>query len=112
MVPNLNAAIFGAALFLATVANASAEDHVRGRVMSATLTECDFKPRTCVGTLSVDVGKAGKTKLVTVNVGRGTSITKSGHDVLLPSLRGQIVDVPVSTEHGGRNAISVRVVTQ
>lgn len=108
--PNHNVALFGAALFLATVAHASAQDHVSGRVVAVTLTQCDFKPRTCEGTLSVEVQEAGKTKLVTVNVGRGTSITKSGQDVLLPTLRGQRVDVPVKTERGNRNAIAVRVV--
>jgi len=109
-VPNHNVALFAAALFLANVAHASAQDDVIGRVVAVTLTQCDFKPRTCEGTLSINVGAAGKTKLVIVNVGRGTSITKSGQDVLLPTLRGQIVDVPVKTEHGARNAIAVRVV--
>ena len=95
--------------FVATSHDGLAAQKLEGRVIGTTLTQCDFKPRTCEGTLDVQTKIAGKTQRVTILVRKGTTIKKGNAYILLPALNGGLVAIAYVTEKGNKLAQSIEV---
>jgi len=79
------------ALALTFAQGVSAQDKIEGKVLSTTLTHCDFKPGGCAGHLVLETTHAGKPTQMTVQVPLGTTIKKGNETAYLPTLNGSAV---------------------
>ena len=79
--------------FTATYRDAFAVERIEGRVVGTTLTQCDFKPRTCEGSLDLQTKRSGTMEHVTIQVRKGTTIKKGTLEVFLPALNGSHVAI-------------------
>ena len=105
-------AVTGLGLILACVATsqgATAAEKLEGRVVGTTLTQCDFKPRTCEGSVELQTKLDGKTKRVAILVRKGTTIKKGNGYILLPALNGSLVAITYVTEKGDKLAQTIEV---
>lgn len=95
--------------FMATSLGAFAAEKLEGRVVTTTLTQCDFKPRTCEGSVDLQTKRNGKPEQVTIQVRKGTTIRKGNSAVLLPALNGSLVAIAYVMENGQKLARSIEV---
>ncbi len=86
---------------------ASAQDKIQGKVISTTLTHCDFKPGGCAGHLVLDTTQAGKAAQVTVQVPLGTMIKRGKETAYLPSLNGSAVVIVLDPSKADKTAKSI-----
>lgn len=77
----------------ALAAGPSAERRIEGRVLHATVTLCQLKPKGCAGYFVLDAERSGKREQMTVQVRLGVPIRHGEDYVLLATLPGSVVSV-------------------
>lgn len=90
-------------------ADADAERRVEGKVLRATVTLCQLKPRGCAGYFVLDADRQGRREQVTVQVRLGVPIRRGDDYVLLATLPGSVVSVVHVAEKGAIVARSIEV---
>lgn len=95
------------ALALTLFQHVSAQDRLEGKVLSTTLTHCDFKPGGCAGHLVLEATLAGKPTQITVQVPLGTMIKRGGETAYLPTLNGSAVIIVLNPSKTERIAKSI-----
>ncbi len=95
------------ALALTLIQGVSAQDRLEGKVVSTTLTHCDFKPGGCAGHLVLDTTQAGKAAQVTVQVPLGTMIKRGKETAYLPSLNGSTVVIVLDPSKADKTAKAI-----
>ena len=97
-----------ATIIVVTLAQgASAQEKIEGKVVSTTLTHCDFKPGGCAGHLVLETALAGKAAQVTVQVPLGPIINRGKETAYLPALNGSRVVIALDASKTGKVARSI-----
>lgn len=85
------------------------QERAEGKVISTTLTACEFKPGTCEGSLVLETTLGGSPGPVSVKVPKGTLIKKGDDYLFLPSLKGREVAITYIEQKGEKVAKSIVV---
>lgn len=99
-------------LIMTLPATAFTAEKIEGTVVGTKLTACDFGNKRCEGYLTLEPKTTGaKAEPMSIRVKSGTAMTHGSEQVLLPSLRGNVVSVSYEKEKG-ENLAKTIVVTQ
>ncbi len=89
-----------AAALAASAAASGEERRIEGRVLRATVTLCQLRPRGCAGYFDLEVKRPGGRDVVLVHVRLGVPIRHGDDYVLLGTLPGSVVSVVHVVERG------------